>query len=587
LQHLQQSVRQSLKLSLSFIIGEKCRTPAEMQKEMADLLSGGGQLLGQAAGNRGVHGFGFPLHVHVSMFPAVFSADHLLAVAGAVGAVLGVTLFLARTEYGVALRAAASNSDRAQLAGIPVARLSSLTWALAACLAALAVVLRVPVHHITAAQQLAVGGTPLLVRALAAAVVAGMERLPLAAAAAVAIGVIDEAATWTTSRTTYADALLVVIILVALLLQRDAFTRSRRTTGPEWRTLGRNRPLPPVLATLPEVRWGRRGLIGFSVGAAVLLPAWAGPRTVSGATLVVIYGVAALSLVPLVGWAGQISLGQWALAGFGGATTALLYQRHGLDLLLALPAGVAVSAVAAAVVGLPALRVRGPYLAVTTLAFALTSSTYLFDGRFFGWFVQDTLDRPALWGRLPLTRDWQMYEACLVGLVLAVAVVTNVRRSRTGRAIVAARDNPAAAGTTGLSTTRLTLTAFVLSGALAGFAGGLYVLQQQGFHTDAFDHDVSIRLFAMVVIGGLGSVPGALLGAVYVRGADLLLPPAWAALSSGAGLLVLLLILPDGLGGALTRGRDALLHGLARRRGLSIGGPTHPSDDVLAAGALQ
>jgi hypothetical protein len=136
--------------------------------------------------------------------------------------------------------------------------------------------------------------------------------------------------------------------------------------------------------------------------------------------------------------------------------------------------------------------------------------------------------------------------------------------------LVAVRDNEVTAESVTMNTTRLKLTAFLISGAMAGFAGGIYVLQQNGLHTDSFDATVSIKLFSMVVIGGLGSLPGAVLGAVYVRGAEIFLPPGWTLIASGFGILLLLMFVPQGLGGAVYGIRDAYLRRVAQRRGILV-----------------
>jgi branched-chain amino acid transport system permease protein len=121
-----------------------------------------------------------------------------------------------------------------------------------------------------------------------------------------------------------------------------------------------------------------------------------------------------------------------------------------------------------------------------------------------------------------------------------------------------------------IDTTKLKLMGFVLSGALAGFAGAVYALHQKGVFTGSFDAEVSVRLFSMVVIGGLGSLPGAILGAAYVRGAEFFLSGGWALIASGAGILVLLMFLPEGLGGLMYSIRDGLLRRVAKRRGLVV-----------------
>src|SRR5439155_12082357 len=145
-----------------------------------------------------------------------------------------------------------------------------------------------------------------------------------------------------------------------------------------------------------------------------------------------------------------------------------------------------------------------------------------------------------------------------------------VRRSRSGRAIIAVRDNEAAAKTVALDSTRLKLSAFMLSGALAGFAGMAYVVHQRGITTGSFSVDVSVQLFSMVVIGGLGSLPGAVMGAVYVGMVQYLFPPGWSLLATGAGILFLLMLLPEGIGGGVYWIRDHYLRWVAGRRGIVV-----------------
>jgi branched-chain amino acid transport system permease protein len=443
-------------------------------------------------------------------------------------------------------------------------------WITAGVLSALAAIMRVPLVGFASFASVSGAGNSLLLRTLAAAVIGRMENLPRAAAAAVAIGVFENVAVWNLPRTTVVDAMLVLVILVALLTQRGFFTRSAETGISSWKAIREVRPVPTELRHLPEVKWVFRGLGLALLVLAALLPLRANPSQDEAAALVLIYAIVAISLLVLTGWAGHISLGQFALVGFGGATTALLYGRHGWDIFPAMLAGTVVAALVALVIGLPALRIRGPFLAVTTLAFAVTSATYFLAGRYFPWFIESHIDRPALLGRLPLQQEWQMYLLCLAGLVVVILGVRGLRRSFTGRALIAVRDNETAAEAATLPSTRLKLVAFVISGAIAGFAGALYVLHQRGLNTDSFNADVSIRLFSMVVIGGLGSLPGAVLGAVYVRGVEFFLPPAYALLASGAGILLLLLFLPEGLGGLVYAVRDAYLRRVARRRQLLV-----------------
>jgi branched-chain amino acid transport system permease protein len=537
---------------------------------VAQLLAGLAILIPLAFSGIGAGRFTTPFSFHFTVDPVAFDGNHLVVLV-AVPLVLGLLAwFLRGTDYGIAIRAAADNDDRASLLGIPTRRLSGLVWALAALLSALAVILRVPLFGFASFSNVSGAGNSLLLRLLAAAVIGRMEHLPRTVVAAVGIGVFEELASSELANTNIVDALLVVVILVALLLQRDAFRRSAETGISSWRAIREVRPVPRELAALPEVRWIRAGLQWALAAVAVTVPIWARPSQEQALALLCIYGIVAISLLLLTGWAGQISLGQFALVGIGGSATGILYAEHGWDYFAALPVGISVAALAAVVIGLPALRVRGPFLAVTTLAFAVTASTYLLSSQHLGWFVPKRVTPPVLWERIDLGEGWVQYEACLVALVLAVLAARNLRHSRVGRALIAVRDNESAASTMTIAPTRTKLLAFAISGAFAGFAGSLYVVTQGGIFSDAFDPEVSVRLFSMVVIGGLSTIPGALLGAAYVRGAEFFLPAQWSLIASGAGILVLLLVLPEGLGGGLYRVRDGLLRRVAARRGLSV-----------------
>jgi branched-chain amino acid transport system permease protein len=514
--------------------------------------------------------FETPFKTRFTLAPVIFNGNHLLVLVVVPVVCVALAAFLRFTDYGVAIRAAAENGDRANLLGIPVRRLSTLVWAIAGLLSALAVILRVPLVGFASFTSVSGSGPGLLLRVLAAAVIGRMESLPATAAAAVGIGVLEQLSFWTFSNSTYSDAMLVVVILVALLAQRGKFDRARETGISTWKALREVRPIPEELRGLPEVRYGVAGLRVALLLGAMTFPLVASSSQEQLAGIILIYAIVAVSLVVLTGWAGQISLGQWAFVGFGGATTSVLLGGHGWDLFLAVPAGMLVAAGAALLIGLPALRISGPFLAVTTLAFAVTAGSYLLEDRYFPWFVHTAVDRPVLFGRFRFDLDWQMYYVCLVALVLVLGAVKSFRASRTGRALLAARDNEPATQSFGLSVTRLKLTAFAISGAIAGLAGGLYVLHQTSFRTDAFGPEVSLRLFSMVVIGGLGSIPGAILGAVYVRGAEFFLSGGWAVIASGAGLLLLLMLVPGGLGELLYRGRDHLLRLVAARRGIVV-----------------
>jgi branched-chain amino acid transport system permease protein len=514
--------------------------------------------------------FSTPFAAHFTVFPVRFSGDHVMVIIVVPVVIAGLVVFLRYTDYGVAIRASAENRDRAHLLGMPVGRLSTVVWAIAGLLSATAVLLRVAILGFSGFAGVSGGGPSLLLRTFAAAVIARMENMAVAALAAIGIGVFEALTIWTFGNSTYSDALLIGVILLALLLQRGAFQRAAETGISSWRAMREVRPIPTELRTLPEVRWGLVGLWAALSAFVVTFPLWATPGQEQLAALVFIYSIVAVSLVVLTGWIGQISLGQWALAGFGGAAVSVLVERHGIDLFVALLAGMVAAAAVAVVIGIPALRISGPFLAVTTLAFAVTAKTFFLDSRYVPWLVEPDVTRPALWSRLPISLDWQFYFFSFAFLVIVIIGARNLRNSRTGRAFIAVRDNEPAAQSTSLGLTRIKLTGFAISGAIAGLAGGLYVLHQHGLNTDSFGPEISLRLFTMVVIGGLGSLPGAILGAVYVRGVESFIGGGWAQLASGGGILLVLLVLPGGLGSGMYRLRDEILRYIAKRRGIVV-----------------
>ncbi len=514
--------------------------------------------------------FAVPFGAKLTIFPVIFDSNHLVAIAVVPVVLVALAVFLRFTDYGTAIRASADNVDRAGLLGVPTARVSAMVWMIAGFLSALAVLLRIPIVGFGSFASVSGSGSSLLLFTLAAGVMGRMERLPRIAFAAVALGIIQEAAIWNYSNTTLVDQMLVVLIVVALLVQRDAFSRIRETGISSWKSLREIRPVPPELRRIPEVFWGSVGVRLIVLVAALCVPLVASPSQVGAASLLLIYSVVAISLWVLTGWAGHISLGHWAVVGFGGATTAVLYGRHGIDAVPAMIAGAVVGGAVCVLLGIPALRIRGPFVAVTTLAFAVTSYTYFLRERHLPWFVEERIERPRLLGRIAIETDVNVYYFALAVLLLVVVGVRGIRATRTGRVLIAARDNPLAAEAVTVDTRRAQLTAFAISGSIAGLAGGVYVIHQKGLHTDAFSPDISMLIFSMIVLGGLGSMSGAVLGAVYIRGAEFFLPNGWDLVASGAGILALLLLLPEGLGGAAYAVRDRFLRSVARRRGVFV-----------------
>jgi branched-chain amino acid transport system permease protein len=176
-----------------------------------------------------------------------------------------------------------------------------------------------------------------------------------------------------------------------------------------------------------------------------------------------------------------------------------------------------------------------------------------------------------LFGRFDLDDGKVMYWFCLAVLVVVSLAVRGVRQSRTGRVLIAIRENERGAQAYGVSLTRAKLTSFALSGFIAAMAGALLVHNQYGFEEGLFAPTQSLSVFTAAVVGGLGSIVGAVLGAVYFKGGQWFLPdPQWQVFTTAAGVLLVLLFIPGGLGDLVFRLRDYWLRSVARRNAVVV-----------------
>jgi len=507
----------------------------------------------------------------------VFTESELLALIAVPVVVALLALLLQRSDVGLAARAAADSSDRASLLGIPVGRIQTGVWALAALLAFVAVLLRAGVLGLPIGTALSLG---VLLRALTALLIGRLTDLPVIAATAVALGVLELGVAFNASSPSVLDPILAAVVAVGLLLRGFGKRATRVADGDatSWRSADEVRPIPAALARLPVVRLVRVGGLALLLSIAVALPYVLSVDRSLKSSAVLIYALLGLSVVVLTGWAGQVSLGQVALFAVGAAVGAKATSEWGLDLLLAVLLGGAIAAAVAAVVGAPALRLRGLELAVITLAAAIAITSWVLNERFFAWVPNGRrIDRPALLGRFEITSATAIHHLSLALLVIGLLALRGIRSSRTGRALLATRDNERGAQAYGLSPLRVRLTGFALSGGLAGAAGVMFVHHQQSFGSQPYEPGQNLSVFTMVVLGGVGSPMGAVLGAVWLQGTRWFLPGQWQLLASGAGVLFVLLIVPSGLGGLVLRLRDAWLGRVADRAGLDVPGFTAPS----------
>jgi branched-chain amino acid transport system permease protein len=176
----------------------------------------------------------------------------------------------------------------------------------------------------------------------------------------------------------------------------------------------------------------------------------------------------------------------------------------------------------------------------------------------------------VLFGVWDVTDEGRFYFVCLAALVGALWLGNNLRRARFGRVLISLRDNEKGAQALGVRVVPAKLAAFACSGFLAAVAGALYTYHQQQLRADRFPADLSLLIFSMVVIGGMGSLSGAVLGAAYIRGTQYFLPYQFQLLVTGVGMLLLLWLAPGGLGQLTFGARDRYLRWVANRRGLLV-----------------
>ena len=340
---------------------------------------------------------------------------------------------------------------------------------------------------------------------------------------------------------------------------------------------------------LREIWWARnieRITLAVLAVAAILVPLVVTlPSRQLLYTIILAYAICAVSVTILTGWAGQLSLGQMAFAGIGALTAALL--ARGMDLgfgssilvvrPLPFPAAVAIAALItaalAALLGLGALRVRGLLLAVTTFAFGVACENYLYARPFFMDSPQSTTASfpvSSLFG-LNIGSQRAYYYVVLAVLVAVMILAGRLRRSGIGRTTIGVRENPDAAAAYTVGAARAKLRAFALAGGIAGLGGALLAgaLQTVPYGSSYFLPDDSLSLVALVVIGGLSSVSGPVIGALWVVGLPAFFPgnDAVPLLTSSLGLLIMLLYFPGGLVQIGYAARDALLAWADKRLG--------------------
>src|SRR3984957_13378765 len=521
-----------------------------------------------------------PFDLTFTLGTTIFTPAEVLTLIVAPIVALVLAIAVRTTSWGLTMRAMSENADSARLSGVWIRRTSTLTWTVAGALSAFTAILNAPGQTSALTEVLS---PDLLLFALTAALVGAMINLTVAFVAGIGVGVLYELLQWNVSSTANQQLALFIVLLIVLVIRVRALRKdSRSGERSTWQ-----HGATTVRAAVDSLRRRASGsgmwVAALGAGALPLLLNVGNNYLFSQ---VCIYAVIALSLTVLTGWAGQVSLGQFGLVAVGALVAVHLGGSFPLPLLLVV-AG-AVTALVAIIVGLPALRLPGLFLAVTTLAFAIfmqeaVLATPCWSVPGINKTVCTGLPNPAstLIGRpdflgLSLQSQRSFAWFSLGVLVVSIFAVRIWRDKGVARRRVAVRDNELGAAAMGIPVLRTKLMAFGLSGFMAGYAGACLAFSAQRISTSTFDPTVSFIIISMVVIGGLGSIPGAVLGALYLEGLPALFGanPTIQFLTSGLGLIAFILYLPGGLGELLRRVGDAVTIGLrAVQDRLSSGHP--------------
>ncbi len=438
----------------------------------------------------------------VTILGAGVTYHQITAIVIAIVVAIGLRLFLYKTRLGVSMRAVVDNRSLARLNGARPSRASSFSWALGCSLAALAGIL---VQERIGFDALAL--TFLVVNAYAAAVVGRLTSLPYTFLGAIILGLtqsyaqgyIKDNPSWLPDGIDVATplrlAIPVILLFITLLLLPNA---PLRTHG-----LQRSRE------GVPRPTWAR-ALFGFGIFilAVSLVSGFLDQGDLLGWSRGIALAIIMLSLVPLTGYGGQISLAQMSFAGIGAFVMA---HWGATGSPVGLIAAVVVSGAVGALVALPALRLRGIYLALATLAFSYFVDKVVFQQRAFVAGGSIPVERLHLG---PIMFDTNRSYMILLAIMFSLvgAGVVALRLGPFGRRLQAMKDSPAACATLGLNLTRTKMQVFILSAAIAGLGGAMLAGVQQAAQVDDYNALNNLPILLMAVAGGIALVSGALFG---------------------------------------------------------------------------
>jgi len=458
--------------------------------------------------------------------------------------IVALWFLIARTKLGKGLRACAENPSAASLMGIDVPRMTLLSFGLAVLVAAISGVTVAP----TTSLQFDTGRL-FTISGFVAAAIGGIASFPGAVIGGLFLGLVTQLSTAYIS-SLFSSAISLVILLVVLIWRPQGLVSAgigrRQDTRDEVKAAGHAAKLPASLG------WP---LAGLAVTVAEFIPFVITDNGImSGLVIAAILFMTLMGLDVLMGYAGQVSLGQAGFMAIGGYTSGYLAINYEIEPVLSILAGIGVSLACALVLSVVTLRLRGLYLALATLAFGL-----LIDSCAVGFL--DITGGPSGLVGIPsfsiagftFASPRSMYYLVLaLDLIILIGLV-GAMRSGFGRALKAIRSDQMAAAALGINTVRYKLAAFLISVTLASLAGSLYAFFFNFLAPEMVGTSRSLELVAMLIIGGESTLVGGLFGALLLT----LLPTIFAPLAiyktfaSGALLVSSFLYLPQGIYGAL------------------------------------
>jgi branched-chain amino acid transport system permease protein len=472
------------------------------------------------------------------IFGVNVSAHQVIVLAVTLAVAVGLRLVLFRSRVGVAMRAVVDNPELAALNGALPERVSQLAWVMGSVMASLAGVLIAPgrsYNHLFL--------TLLVVNGYAAAILGRLASLPLTFVGALALGLGEAYLIGYGQRFSFGEGivgtggvlaeLLPVLPTVFLFIVIVALPQTRLRVG---RLVGARTP------HVPGLRASLVSSVAFVAGVAFLGTVLSPVRLFDlGSGLVV--GIVMLSLVVLVGYAGQVSLCQYTFVGIGAATMGKFFSSGSP---LGLVAATVAAAAFGALVALPALRLRDIYLALATVAFALFGEKVLFDHpKVFDRGATLSFERLSVLGA-DLDGGQAMLTFLAASFAAVAVLVLAVRRGPFGRRLAAMNDSPSACMTLGLDLLGTKVAVFALSAGIAGFAGALFGMLNTSVSGDDFVLLISLNTFLLAMIGGITTVTGALIAGMALP----LLDADLQGIFIGAGA-ILVSRLPNGFAGAL------------------------------------